>query len=178
MNPDVRWDNPVVEVRRSARRKRTVSAYLRDGVIVVMIPASASKADEEEYVALMVAKLRRSEQRRTPSDTGLLERAQSLNEQYLDGKAVPASVRWVDNMTTRWASCTIQTREIRVSRQVQSMPAWVLDYVLIHELAHILVPGHGPDFWALANRHPRTETAKAFLMGVTHGAKSVPRKAP
>ncbi len=170
MNPDDRWDNPVIEVRRSARRKRTVSAYLKDGVVVVMIPAAASKADEEEYIALMVAKLRRNAQRRTPSDTGLLERAQRLNEQYLDGQAVPASVRWVDNMTTRWASCTTQTREIRVSCQVKSMPTWVLDYVLVHELSHILVPGHGSDFKALVNRYPRTEAAQAFLQGVTHGA--------
>ncbi len=166
-------DDPVVEVRRSTRRKRTVSAYQRDGVIVVQIPAQFTRAQEAEYVARMVSRLQRRAQRRRPSDATLLARAQELNQRYLSGLATPASVRWVDNMTTRWASCTTSTREIRVSRKVESMPMWVQDYVLLHELAHIIVPGHNTDFWALVNRYPRTGTAKAFLQGAAHAEAAV-----
>ena len=46
------------------------------------------------------------------------------------------------------------------------MPDWVLDYVLVHELAHLVVPGHGPQFWSLVDRYPRTERARGYLEGV------------
>ena len=99
------------------------------------------------------------------SDEALLDRAQALNRRYLAGAADPASVVWVDNMEHRWASCTSVDRSIRVSSRLRSMPDWVLDYVLVHELAHILVAGHDADFWLLVNRYERTERARGYLEG-------------
>jgi hypothetical protein len=46
------------------------------------------------------------------------------------------------------------------------MPPWVIDYVLLHELAHLAVPGHGRRFWALLEAYPRTERARGYLEGV------------
>ena len=51
-------------------------------------------------------------------------------------------MRWVDNQQSRWGSCTPSDRSIRLSSRLQGMPAWVVDYVLVHELAHLLEPGH------------------------------------
>ncbi len=48
------------------------------------------------------------------------------------------------------------------------MPDHVLDYVLLHELAHLLVPGHGPAFWRLLASYPRLERARGFLDGLAH----------
>jgi hypothetical protein len=45
-----------------------------------------------------------------------------------------------------------------------SEPGWVLDYVIVHELAHLDVPRHGPAFWSIVNRYPRAERARGFLM--------------
>ena len=45
------------------------------------------------------------------------------------------------------------------------MPGWVIDYVLLHELAHLVQPGHGPRFWSLMESFPRTERARGFLEG-------------
>ena len=45
------------------------------------------------------------------------------------------------------------------------MPQWVIDYVLLHELAHLLVAGHDAAFWRLLEAYPETERAKAFLDG-------------
>ena len=45
------------------------------------------------------------------------------------------------------------------------MPPWVIDYVLLHELAHLVEQGHGPRFWALLEGYPRTERARGFLEG-------------
>jgi len=76
-------------------------------------------------------------------------------------------VRWVDNQNQRWGSCTVVDRTIRLSSRLQGMPTWVVDYVLLHELAHLLVPGHGPDFWQWVDRYPKTERARGFLEGVS-----------
>ena len=157
---------PVVEVRRSRRRRRTVAAYREDDRVVVMIPARLSRAEEQEWVATMLARLERSEKRRRPSDAGLKRRALDLSERFLDGRAQPATVRWVDNQNSRWGSCTPSDRSIRLSRRLQGMPSWVIDYVLVHELAHLLEPGHTTAFWKWVDRYPKAERAKGFLEGV------------
>src|SRR5680860_1740645 len=66
-------ERPEVEVRRSSRRRRTVAAYREDDKVIVMIPARLSVAEEHEWVATMVARLERSDQRRRPSDSALLQ---------------------------------------------------------------------------------------------------------
>jgi predicted metal-dependent hydrolase len=163
--------SPLVEVRRSARRRRTISAY-RDGEkIIVLLPARLPKADEQRLIQEMVDRVTQRETRlaqRGPraSDTALIERSRQLSREHLQSRARPASVRWVTNMDHRWGSCTTTDGTIRLSHRLQSMPNWVIDYVLVHELAHLLVPGHGPDFWAWVNRYPQTERARGFLEGV------------
>ena len=164
-----------VEVRRSARRRRTVSAY-RDGTrIVVLMPARFTRAEEQKWVREMVGRITSREQIanvRGPrrNDATLAARARELVDLYLDSRAYPVSVRWVDTMTTRWASCTVEDATIRISSRLRVMPSWVLDYVLVHELAHLRVPGHGPKFWALVERYPKTERARGYLDGVSAAA--------
>jgi predicted metal-dependent hydrolase len=165
---------PEVEVRRSKRRRRTVSAYRDGDRVVVMIPASLSRKEEAEWVETMLARLERSERRRKPSDTDLLRRANELSDKYLGGLAAPDSVRWVDNQRSRWGSCTPGDRSIRLSTRLQEMPAWVVDYVLMHELAHLLEPGHDANFWAWVDRYPQAEKAKGYLIGWSSAAKLDP----
>ena len=160
-------DGLPVEVRRSARRRRTVSAYREEGQLVVLVPARMSRAEEGEWVRTMVARVTASERRRRPSNRVLLERARELSALHLDGRAVPDSVRWVSNQHSRWGSCTPADRSIRLSDKLRGMPSWVVDYVLLHELAHLLQPGHGPDFWALLAGYPRLERARGYLQGVS-----------
>ena len=162
---------PDVEVRRSKRRRRTVSAYRDGDRIVVMIPASLSRAEEAEWVETMVARLEKSERRRRPTDQVLLQRALGLSDRYLGGLATPESVRWVENQKSRWGSCTPGDRTIRLSARLQGMPAWVIDYVLVHELAHLLEPGHDASFWAWVERYPHAERAKGYLLGWSTAAK-------
>lgn len=158
---------PNVEVRRSRRRKSTVTAY-RDGELtVVSIPAKFSAAQEREWVAKMLERLEAKEAKRRPTDDALLNRALELNIKYLDGHALPMSVKWSENQERRWGSCSMPDRSIRLSTRLKGLPEWVIDYVLLHELAHILVQGHGPDFWALLDSYPRTERARGFLEGIT-----------
>ncbi|MEO7352377.1 MAG: M48 family metallopeptidase [Marmoricola sp.] len=161
-------EGPAVEVRRSRRRKRTVSAYRRDGKVIVMIPDRFTRAEEAEWVTAMLERLDRSEQRRRRTDDQLMQRARKLAHEYLQDKVEPASVRWVSNMTTRWGSCTTTTGEIRLSDRLQPFPAWVVDYVLLHELAHLIEPSHNKRFWHWVDRFSRAERAKGYLEGVAH----------
>src|SRR3954466_16143308 len=104
--------DPVVEVRRSGRRRRTVAAYREDDKVVVLVPARFTRAEEREWVATMLARLEKSEKRRLPTDSGLQRRAAELSERYLDGLAAPLTVRWVENQNSRWGSCTPSDRSI------------------------------------------------------------------
>ena len=157
---------PLVEVVRSARRRRTVSAHRAGERIVVSVPARLSRAEESRWVALMVERVLAAERRQRPSDDDLIGRATALSRRYLDGRAVPSTVRWVDNMSSRWGSCTPADGTIRLSRRLVGMPEYVIDYVLLHELAHLLVPAHGRAFWNALAGFERLERARGFLEGV------------
>jgi hypothetical protein len=165
---------PQVEVIRSTRRRRTVSAHRAGDRIVVSVPARISRAEERRWVALMVARILDGERRARPSDDELVERAAELSRRYLGGKANPTSVRWVDNMAARWGSCTPVDATIRLSRRLVGMPAYVVDYVLLHELAHLLVPGHGPKFWQALAGYERLERARGYLEGVASASTDSP----
>ncbi|WP_409331768.1 M48 family metallopeptidase [Trujillonella humicola] len=158
-----------VEVRRSSRRRRTVTAYRESGRTVVLIPAAFTPAEERRWVAQMVAKLQTREERRRRSvggDEELMAHARALSAAHLDGVPQPSSVRWVDNQQRRWGSCTPADGSIRLSSRLRGMPQYVVDYVLVHELAHLIEPSHDERFWALVARYPRAERARGFLEGV------------
>lgn len=155
-----------VEVVRSVRRRATVSAYRQDGRTVVMLPARMSKADEDRWVTEMVGRLARQDARRRPDDDELAARAERMSRRYLDGAARPVSVGWSPRQGGRWGSCTPADGTIRLSTRLRGMPDWVVDYVLVHELAHLLEPGHDAPFWALVARYPRAERARGYLEGV------------
>lgn len=168
-------DGAPVEVRRSARRRRTVAAFWEDGTAVVAIPAHFSGVQEREWVHRMLEKLRLqgnrgatgAGKRRARNDGELAAHAAALSARYLGGRAVPTSVRWVTNQNSRWGSATPSEGTIRLSHKLQPMPQWVIDYVLLHELAHLLVAAHNAAFWRLLEAYPETDRAKAFLEGVS-----------
>jgi predicted metal-dependent hydrolase len=153
-----------VEVIRSAKRRKTISARKVDGVVRVSIPATMTRAEEERWVAEMVRRLERSAR---TEGIDLTERTTGLADRH--GLPRPASIRWVDNQDLRWGSCTPTDGTIRISSRLATEPAWVLDYVIVHELAHLVVPGHGRRFWALVQRYPRTERARGWLMARASG---------
>ncbi len=163
-----------VEVRRSKRRRRTVSAYRDGDRIVVLIPASLSRKEEAEWVETMVARIEKAERKALLTDDDLLDRAIQLSDDYLGGLADPETVRWVSNQKSRWGSCTPSDRSIRLSERLQTMPTWVVDYVLVHELAHLLEPGHDAKFWAWVDHYPQSEKAKGYLLGWSAAARVEP----
>jgi predicted metal-dependent hydrolase len=173
--PTVADSRPRVEVRRSSRRTRTVTAYRERDTIVVLIPQRMSKADEHNFVHDMVKRVLAREARALAprGDEALIVRAHELAAKYLapalDHMPEPAGVFWVTNQQQRWGSSTPSTRLIRLSHRLRPMPAWVVDYVLLHELAHLVEPTHSDRFWGLVSRYPAAEKAKGYLEGYVAG---------
>ncbi len=154
-----------VRIIRSARRKRTISARQEGDTLVVYLPTGLSSTEEQEWVERMRRRLEQSrERRRLNSDEALQRRAEELNREYFGGELKIDSIRFVTNQNHRFGSCTPSTRTIRISHRLAEMPVWVLDYVIVHELAHLLQPNHSARFWKLVNRYRLTERARGFLM--------------
>ncbi|HRX02913.1 MAG: M48 family metallopeptidase [Anaerolineae bacterium] len=149
---------------RSRKRAKTVSAREVDGVFEVRAPAHMSDSELEPVVQKLMERWQRRRDKQALSDADLERRARELNRQYFNGKLRWQSVRWVDNQNTRFGSCTPGQGTIRISHRLATMPGFVLDYVLVHELAHLLEANHGASFWRLVNQYPRTERARGYLM--------------
>ena len=167
-----RTDLAKVEVKRSKRAKRNVTAYRDNDKTVVTVPTRMAKRDIDAYVVELVNRLDDRDER-TSSQESLEQRARILSEKYLgqdlfDTHKVPVKIRWVTNQNSRWGSCTPDEGTIRLSHRMQRMPSYVIDSVIVHELIHLLVTDHSPEFYELMNKYPQHEKAKAYLDGYSH----------
>lgn len=168
-------DLSLVEIRRSTRRRKSVIAYREDGKTIVVAPARMSQADVEAFVRELVGRL---DQRalRNSGQQELLERAKSLVASYFDHDVLAAhpvdvTISWVTNQNSRWGSCTPGVGKIRLSHRLHGAPDYVIDSVLMHELAHLVVLNHGPRFREIVERYPHNSRAEAFLAGITHAER-------
>jgi predicted metal-dependent hydrolase len=160
--------HPDVEVRVSKRRKKTAGAHWEGDRIVVVVPTHLRGAARDEMVEILSRRMMRHRPHLHTSDDQLAQRARTLGQRYLDG-VEPTSIRWSTNQNKRWGSCTIQTREIRISDRLRVAPDWVLDAVIVHEMAHLFEHRHNAHFHQLENRYPRRREADLFLEGYALG---------
>lgn len=174
-----------VVIRRSARRKKTVSALIEGRTVVIAVPQRFNVHGNEKLLISLVDRIRAKSAQSRPSEPELLRRAEELTERYFRDGILPRSVRWVTNQNTRWGSTSLETADIRLSHRLLDTPSWVQDAVLIHELAHLRVAGHGSDFQALVERYPKNQRAADYLAGYSRGldaagsaAPAVPDEAP
>lgn len=70
------------------------------------------------------------------------------------GPIIPAKVErvFVQRMKTKWGSCNPRKRNIRLNTDLAKKPREYLEYILVHEMAHILEPNHNTRFVALMDR--------------------------
>ena len=162
---------PEVEVRTSTRRRKTATAFWQGGRIVVVVPAHVRGPARHEMVEWLVGRVRAKRPGSGSSDRELALRAVHLADRYLEGVR-PASIRWVANQSKRWGSCSAGSGDIRLSHRLRDVPGWVLDAVVVHELAHLLEPNHSARFHLLADRYPRQREASLFLEGFQLGMES------
>ena len=163
--------SPQVEIRPSPRRRKTASAFYEGDRIVVLVPARLREAERREVAGRLVERLLSRSSRSFSSDEALAARAAVLADRYLGGIR-PRSIRWADNQQRRWGSCTPSTGDIRISSRLQVVPDWVLDSVIVHELAHLLDASHSVRFREIVNRFPKLAEADAYLLGYSLGVTS------
>ena len=163
MTQKAEWE---VQIIRSERRERSVSARLERGALVVRAPASMPDHELTPIIEKLKERMERKVRPIAQSDEQLHARAMQINQRYFDGKLRWQSIQYVKNQTTLYGSCTPAYATIRISDRVASMPIWVQDYVIVHELAHLIEANHGPRFWAWVNRYPLTERARGYLIAL------------
>lgn len=155
-----------IEIIRSDRRVKTVSGRLEGDKLIIRAPADLPEAELEKAIAAIQKRLLRRREGRRLSDEALQGRAEALNQRYFGGKLRWQRIAWVTNQEHRLGSCTPSHGTIRISHRVAGLPTWVQDYVIVHELAHLLEPNHGPRFWKLVSRYPLAERARGYLMAL------------
>lgn len=162
-----RWDPPI-RIVASPRRRRSVGArILDDGTLELRVPQWMPAAERQRWAERMRARLERQMQRARPSDASLQERAEGLNRRYFDGRLRWRSITWAPT-AARWGSCNTGAQLIHVAERARRLPEWVLDYIVVHELAHLEQPDHGPAFWELVSRYRLAERARGYLIAVDH----------
>jgi len=162
---------PEFKVVRNQRRRSSMSAYRQAGVIIINIPARMSKQDEIAAIPEMIAMVQRREAKERKSDEQLLRMGMALLEKYLpEFEIIPASINW-RSMSERWGSCTTVDRTIRISDRLIGAPTYVLDYIIFHELIHLMISGHDADFYNYLNRYSDQKRAEAFLEGFEVGCQ-------
>lgn len=150
-----------VEVVRSRRRKKTLSASLVDGTVRVLVPEGMPADEERRLVDALVTRVTR---KMRAGEIDLPARALQLAAKY--GLPQPESIEWSDRQNTRWGSCTSSSGRVRISSRLVQVPGWVLDFVIIHELAHLEEANHGPRFKELVARYELSERATGYLLAL------------
>lgn len=155
-----------IVVRRSTRRRRTVAAVRQAGQTVVTIPHRMSTDEAHAHALILHDRLMTRNRGALPTDSELHARAVQVRDAYLPEAPEPAAVTWSSRQQRCWGSCTPSQGTIRLSNRLRSMPSYVIDYVLVHELAHLIETNHTATFTALVNRYEESTRAAAFLEGV------------
>ena len=114
-----------------------MQATVVDGAIRIQAPAGMDAEELDRYIETLVARL---ERRYQADSVDLEERAAAARPALLAPPTRPPSA-WAEQRA-RWGSCTPSTGQIRISTRLAAWPPWVLDYVLVHELAHLAVADH------------------------------------
>lgn len=165
----VEIDGEPIRLITSARRTKTTSVKFSEGMFHLSVPALMPDADIVRTARGLIAKVKTKQRnaKRARSNPALFERALHLARVWLNAEVMPTSVVWSDRQNTRWGSCSVHTGAIRISSKLQEMPQWVIDGVLVHELAHLKYPDHSQAFRDFTRHYPRMDEADAFLHGVS-----------
>ncbi len=139
-------------------------------MLLKVLEADAPRAVEVRHSALVL--------RVRPGDA-TDAREQTLAQFYRDqlkAESFPVIERWesrlgvhaqalfVRQMKTRWGSCNPTARTIRLNTELAKKPRECMEYVIVHELAHLLDATHGKTFIALLDRHlPHWRETRRFL---------------
>ncbi len=154
-----------IKVIRSPDRKKTIQAKMVGETLVVYLPLGMHREEERKLIEKMKQKI---EKKRLKSQINkndyLKKRFDELNIKHFQQKLKVNSIEFVTNQERKRGSCTPANGTIRISHKLLDMPRWVLDYVIMHEMTHLVHPNHSKDFWVKVGEYKYTERARGFLM--------------
>lgn len=169
---ELRENLPDFRVVRSGRRKRSIQAFRQNGSIEIHIPDRLTRKQELELIPEMIQMVLDREAKSRKSDDELMSLASEILAELLtdfDGEERPKAITW-RSMRERWGSCTTVDRTIRISDRLNTAPLYALRHVIFHELIHLRVADHGPEFQAFLARDPDGARAESFLEGFELGS--------
>ncbi|VVB97450.1 Uncharacterised protein [uncultured archaeon] len=154
-----------VKVIRSPDRKKTIQGRMVGETLIVHIPLGMHREEERKIIEEMKEKIEKKRQRKQINKNDyLIKRFTGFNNEFFQGKLKVNSIQFVTNQECVNGSCTPNKRTIRLSHKLLEMPKWVLDYVIMHEMTHLVHPNHSKEFWAKVGEYQYTERARGFLM--------------
>lgn len=91
-------------------------------------------------------------------------------EQKLD---VEVAAYFLQRMKTKWGGCNHRARNIRLNTELVKKPKDLLEYVIVHEMLHLIAPTHSEQFFTLLSKHyPTWREARAELNDLPLGAQA------
>lgn len=160
----------IVEVKRSKKRSKTISARIKDGNMILHIPDRFTISEEKFWIEKMKQKLLRIRDEKESLEQEKLDYiVRELNKRYLNEDVYPKSIKYSSKQKRLFGSCSVKKRIIRISDRVKRFPDWVIYYIVFHELVHLIHPDHSKSFWNLVRKYPLTEKALGFLIGYSYG---------
>ena len=161
-------DGLEVELTRKRIKRMNMRIKEPDGRIVISAPYLVPDKEvirfvrsRRDWIDKNAARVRaRSAAHPEPVDRAEKERMRSYLKQRIETRlpvieevtGLRCSGWTVRDMHTRWGSCNTNTHHINLSLMLATRSDAELDYVILHELVHTVVPNHGPDFYALMDR--------------------------
>jgi len=154
-----------IKIIRSDNRRKTISARLIENTMLVHAPGSISDVELKKIIDKLKRRLHNKKIRNELNKTqGLIVAADRLNKEYFNNKLEIISITYSANQDKIFGSCNYKTKEIRISHRLVQMPYWIRDYVIIHEMAHLIESNHSKAFWDIVYRYRLTERARGYLM--------------
>ncbi len=164
-----------IPVRLERRRIKNINLYIRPphGDVLVTVPFHVSEAqvlrflsEKEKWIVSHRARMtERAEQDRenrlrTMTDRHVTDAELAYLKEQIEcyaAKWEPVMgvhcLRWtIRDMKSRWGSCTVAKKTIRMNLQLAKKPAECVEYVVVHELTHLLEPSHNERFHAYMAR--------------------------
>jgi len=155
-----------IQIIRSSKRKKTIQSRIVENVLRIYLPENLTNIEEEKWIKILVDKNNAQKLKKIINTNKLLQkRANELNKKFFNNN-LNFKIKFVSNQTSKFGSCTPKTKRIRISDKVATMPQWVQDYVIIHELAHLIHPNHSKNFWSVVNKYRYVERAKGYLIAI------------
>jgi predicted metal-dependent hydrolase len=150
------------------KRVKNVNARLRGSTLFISAPPELPSKKLRQLAIEMARKLvRRAHAQKTNSEEDALTLAAKVARRFPQPPSVERVV-FVTTQRARWGSYSQRTSTIRLNAALRSMPRWVVEAVVAHELAHAIHPDHSAAFWELLRSVcPDTDEAQAFLEGVS-----------